>query len=89
MKYISLSACLLLAFGTSAYAAGSGPASTRSSLTEGQVAVLVQQQTGTSEATATTHLVQNSADCAPDEAEPIWGPGQQMIGYTCHEPENN
>ena len=89
MKHISLSAILLLALGTSSYAMGGGVGSNRSGLTEGQIGVLVQEQAGTNAATATSHLVQNSAECAPDQAEPIWGPGQQMIGYTCHEPENN
>ena len=35
-------------------------------------------------ATDTTHLAPNRADCAPDLADPVWGPQQQFLGFSCY-----
>jgi hypothetical protein len=34
--------------------------------------------------THTSKLVQNPASCSPDQADPVWGPGQQLLGYSCY-----
>jgi len=34
--------------------------------------------------THTSTLVQSPASCAPDQADPVWGPGQQLLGYSCY-----
>jgi hypothetical protein len=40
-------------------------------------------------ATHTTHLVQNRADCAPDLADPVWGPQEQFLGFSCYRQPSN
>ena len=35
------------------------------------------------DAVDTTYLVPHRADCEPDAADPVWGPGQQLAGFSC------
>lgn len=34
--------------------------------------------------THSSHLAPNRADCAPDDADPVWGPGKVWLGYSCY-----
>ena len=58
--------------------AGSGPEA--NAPTPSQVAAIATSQGPTH----TSHLVSDPASCAPDRADPIWGPGQQLLGYSCY-----
>lgn len=29
------------------------------------------------------HIYQSGNSCSPDRAEPVWGPGNAMMGYSC------
>ena len=35
------------------------------------------------DAVHTTRLYANRSDCQPDAADPVWGAGQQFIGFSC------
>jgi hypothetical protein len=29
------------------------------------------------------HVVRSANDCAPDSAQPVWGAGNALVGYSC------
>jgi hypothetical protein len=35
------------------------------------------------------HVIHNANDCAPDRAEPVWGAGSALLGYSCVTPSAN
>lgn len=57
---------------------GAGPQA--APLSQAQIGALASSQGPTH----TSHLVTDPASCAPDRADPIWGPGQQLLGYSCY-----
>ncbi len=57
-----------------------GPSAQATPLTQAQIGALASSLGPTH----TSTLVQNPAACAPDQADPIWGPGQQLLGYSCY-----
>ena len=38
--------------------------------------------------TNTSCLVKSPADCAPQAAEAVWGPHQELVGFSCYENAN-
>jgi hypothetical protein len=38
--------------------------------------------------TNSSHLVSSPAECQPQMAEAVWGPGGQLAGYSCYENAN-
>jgi hypothetical protein len=38
--------------------------------------------------TYSSHLVRSGNDCAPDNAAPVWGPGNALQGYSCYSNAN-
>ncbi len=79
MKSVRLSLLLLVALCSSACAMGGGPRTASAPLTQEQIAALATRLGPTN----TSHLVQNSAECAPDAAAIVWGPNQEALGYSC------
>jgi hypothetical protein len=80
MKPVRLSLLLLLALSSAACAQGRGPTSPSAALTQKQIAALATSLGPTN----SSHLVQNSAECAPDAAAIVWGPNQEALGYSCY-----
>jgi hypothetical protein len=80
MKSLQISAILLLALSSSACAMGSDPRNATASLTQDQIQTLASNLGPTH----SSHLVQSPDSCAPDAADPVWGPGNQMLGFSCY-----
>jgi hypothetical protein len=34
------------------------------------------------------HIVQNANECAPDQAEAVWGDRSNLLGYSCYNNRN-
>ena len=58
----------------------SGPGPQATPLSQAQIGALASSLGPTH----TSTLVQSPASCAPDQADPVWGPGQQLLGYSCY-----
>lgn len=35
------------------------------------------------------HLYESGSECGPDQAEPVWGEGNKLLGYECKNPSAN
>lgn len=80
MKTILISVLLGAGLISSAYAAGNGGGAGAGALTQEQIRTLATSLG----ATHTSHLVQNRASCQPDMADPVWGPHEVLLGYSCY-----
>ncbi len=83
MKFSHAAAVILLSMG----AAGCSETSAKP-----QASPLTQAQIGAEASslgpTHTSRLYQSPADCQPDLADPIWGPGQKLLGFSCYRRAN-
>lgn len=82
MKPVNLSLLLLLALSSSASAMGGGSNATTAGLTLQQIGAMASSMGPTH----TSHLVQSRASCAPDAADPVWGPNNELLGFSCYLP---
>ncbi len=79
MKKLSLAMITLLALSSAAFAQG-GP-HLQGGLAQAKISDLIVGLGPTH----SSHLVQNSAECAPSMGDPIWGPNGQLAGFSCYE----
>ena len=81
----------LIAFSSTADAMGGGPfqsVSCISRFTEGMTQAEVNAITEGMGPTNSSCLVKSPADCAPQGAEIVWGPRQELVGFSCYENAN-
>ena len=77
------------ALGSVACAMGSGPwRSVRciTNLPAGMTQAQVDDITAAMGPTNTSCLVASRSDCEPQAAEPVWGPRQELVGFSCYAP---
>jgi hypothetical protein len=88
MKRIHLLVLMFFALGSAAFAADSK--AYRALVEPGDVGGLTQPQIAALATnlgpTHTSYLVQSPVSCAPDAADPVWGPQEQMLGFSCRAP---
>ena len=84
MKQLQLAFVALLCLSPAAFAQGSAPVTNQNTLTSAQIEGL----TSSLGPTHSSHLVRSGNDCAPDSADPVWGPGNALVGYSCYSNAN-
>ena len=63
---------------------GAAMASPITPLTEAQIKSTVESLGPTH----SSRLVRNTAECAPDLADAVWGPHNEFLGYSCYSNDN-
>jgi hypothetical protein len=79
MKTVLVSVLVCVGLISSACVMGSGGVRA-GTLTQDQIRT---QATGLG-ATHGSHLVQSRASCEPDRADAVWGPHEELLGYSCY-----
>ncbi|MGO9740490.1 MAG: hypothetical protein ACLPN5_03055 [Roseiarcus sp.] len=52
---------------------------------DGVTQAQVDDITASMGATHGSCLAENPSDCEPDDADPVWGPHQELVGFSCFE----
>ena len=81
----------LIAFGSTAHAMGGGLSRLVSCITRFPHGMTQAQVNGITEGMGPTNsscLVRSPADCEPQAAEIVWGPHQELVGFSCYSNAN-
>ena len=84
MKIVQIAALLLLAIPSAAVAENGK----HSAIPETYRSATAQAPADISLGSKASTLVHNANECPPDVAEPVWGPANALLGFSCHAPLN-
>ena len=84
MRRLHLAFAFVCLSSAAAFAQSGAPVSNRNIPPAGQIG----GQASSLGPTYSSHLVRSGNDCAPDSAEPVWGAGNALLGYSCYSNAN-
>jgi hypothetical protein len=79
----------LLCASTTAYAQGGSNSNNGPSPYDGRRAVAARSYPAPVTPEGYGRVIHKANDCAPDRAEPVWGAGSALLGYSCETPSAN